>query len=44
MHKIILHRNAVKFYRKADEALKERVAAAIDVIARIPTWMVTSRS
>jgi mRNA interferase RelE/StbE len=36
MHKIILHRNAVKFYRKADDALKERVADAIDVIARNP--------
>jgi hypothetical protein len=28
MHKIILHRNAAKFYRKADDGLKERVAAA----------------
>jgi mRNA interferase RelE/StbE len=36
MHKIILHRNAVKFYRKADNALKERVVDAIDVIARNP--------
>jgi mRNA interferase RelE/StbE len=36
MHKIILHRNAVKFYPKADELLKERVANAIDVIARNP--------
>jgi len=36
MQKIILHRNAVKFYRKADNALKGRVADAIDVIARNP--------
>ena len=36
MHKIILHRNGVKFYRKADEALKERLADAIDAIARNP--------
>jgi mRNA-degrading endonuclease RelE of RelBE toxin-antitoxin system len=36
MHKIILHRNAAKFYRKADDALKERVTDAIDVIARNP--------
>jgi len=36
MHKIILHRNAVKFYRKADDGLKERVADAIDIIARNP--------
>jgi mRNA interferase RelE/StbE len=36
MHKIILHRNAAKFYRKADDALKERITDAIDVIARNP--------
>ncbi len=36
MHKIILHRNAVRFYRKADKSLKERVSDAIDVIARNP--------
>jgi len=36
MHKIILHRNTVKFYRKADDALKDRVADAVDVIARNP--------
>ena len=36
MHKIIVHRYAVKFYRKADDALKKRVADAIDGIARNP--------
>ena len=36
MHKIVFHRNAVKFYRKADDALKVRVGDAIDVIARDP--------
>lgn len=36
MHRIVLHRNAVKFYRKADEFLKEKVADAIDVIAQNP--------
>jgi mRNA interferase RelE/StbE len=36
MHNILFHRNAVKFYRKADATLKERVADAIDVIARDP--------
>ena len=36
MHKIILHRNVVKFYQKADNALKERLADAMDVIARNP--------
>jgi mRNA interferase RelE/StbE len=36
MHNIVLHRNAVKFYGKADDALKERIADAINVIARNP--------
>ncbi|MDA8124280.1 MAG: type II toxin-antitoxin system RelE/ParE family toxin [Deltaproteobacteria bacterium] len=36
MHRILLHRNAVKFYRKADGTLKERIADAIDVITRNP--------
>ena len=36
MHKIILHRNAAKFYRKADDALKERVTDAIDDIVLNP--------
>jgi len=36
MHKILFHRNAVKFYLKAEDTLKERVADAIDVIARNP--------
>jgi mRNA interferase RelE/StbE len=36
MHKILLHRNAVKFYRKADGALKDRVAEAIGAIAGNP--------
>ena len=33
---VIVHRYAVKFYRKADDALKKRVADAIDGIARNP--------
>ena len=36
MLKILFHRNAVKFYRKADGTVKERVGDAIDVIARNP--------
>jgi mRNA interferase RelE/StbE len=36
MHKVILHRNAVKFYRKADDTLKERIANAVDIIVRNP--------
>ena len=36
MHKILFHRNAAKFYRKADDTLKKRIADAINVIARNP--------
>ncbi len=36
MHKIVIHRHAIKFYQKADDVLKERVADAIDLIARNP--------
>ena len=36
MHKILFHRNAVKFYRKADDALKKRIADAIDIVAGNP--------
>jgi mRNA interferase RelE/StbE len=36
MHKILFHRNDIKFYRKADDTLKERIADVIDVIARNP--------
>ena len=36
MFKIILHRNAAKFYRKADDALKKKVTEAMDVIAQNP--------
>jgi mRNA interferase RelE/StbE len=36
MHRILFHRNAVKFYRKADATLKERISDAIAVIAQNP--------
>ena len=36
MPKIILHRNAAKFYRNADEVLKNRIVDAVDAIARNP--------
>jgi mRNA interferase RelE/StbE len=36
MHKILFHRNAVKFYRQADDTLKKRIADAIDVVAGNP--------
>jgi len=36
MHRILFHRNAVKFYRKADDTLKERISDAVAVIAQNP--------
>ncbi len=36
MHKILFHRNVVKFYRKADNTVKERISDAIAVIAQNP--------
>jgi len=36
MPKIILHRNAAKFYRNADEVLKNRIVDAVGALARNP--------
>jgi mRNA interferase RelE/StbE len=36
MHSIILHKNAARFYEKARAPLKDRIAAAIDLIAENP--------
>ena len=36
MPKILLHRNAAKFYGNADEALKGRISDAVDAIALHP--------
>ena len=36
MPKILLHRNAAKFYRNAEEALKGRISDAVDAIALNP--------
>ena len=36
MHKVLFHRNAVKFYRKADDTLKKRISDVIAVIAQNP--------
>ncbi len=36
MPKILLHRNAAKFYRNADEALKGRISDAVEAIALNP--------
>ena len=36
MHKILLHRNSSKFYRKANESLKRKISVAIDALSRNP--------
>jgi mRNA interferase RelE/StbE len=36
MPKILLHRNAAKFYRNADEAIKSRISDAVDAIGQNP--------
>jgi mRNA-degrading endonuclease RelE of RelBE toxin-antitoxin system len=36
MHKIFLHRNASKFYQKANKSLKGKISVAIDAISRNP--------
>jgi len=36
MHKIILHKHAVKFFRNAGTDLKDRIVAALDLISKEP--------
>jgi mRNA interferase RelE/StbE len=36
MYKILLHKNAVKFYRNANEALRSRITDAINAISKNP--------
>jgi len=43
MYKVILHRNAAKFYNDADAKLKGRVAEAIDNIADNPYFNIHIR-
>ena len=38
MHKIILHRNAVKFFRKSDIITKNRISEALDIISKNPRF------
>lgn len=38
MHRIILHKNAVKFYNNAEAALKDRISAAFDIISKDPRY------
>jgi hypothetical protein len=32
MHKIVLHKNAVRFYENADATTRERISKAMDII------------
>jgi mRNA interferase RelE/StbE len=36
MYKVILHKNAAKYYRNADKKLQGRIAAAINTISQNP--------
>lgn len=36
MYKVVLHKDAVKFYKKADAKLSERIKAAIETILQSP--------
>jgi mRNA interferase RelE/StbE len=38
MHNIILHRNAVKFFEKADTITKNRISEAFDIISKNPRY------
>ena len=38
MYKVILHRNAAKFYSKADKGLRERLNSAIEDISENPRY------
>ncbi len=35
MHKIVLHRNAVRFYREADTALRKRIMGDLRILYEI---------
>jgi len=38
MHKVILHKNAAKFFQDADKKLQQRIANALDSIAENPYY------
>jgi mRNA interferase RelE/StbE len=38
VHRIILHKNAARFYNNADAALKSRISKAFDIIAKDPRY------
>jgi len=38
MHKIVLHKNAVRFYENADATTRERISEALDIISKNPRY------
>jgi mRNA interferase RelE/StbE len=40
MYKVILHKNAAKYYRNADKKLQGRINTAIDIILENPRYHV----
>lgn len=40
MYRVILHKNAVKYYRNADKKLQGRISTAIDTIVENPRYHV----
>ena len=40
MHKVILHRNAAKFFQDADKKLQERITDVLDSIAENPYYSI----
>lgn len=40
MYKVILHKNAAKYYRNADKKLKSRINTAVDTILENPRYHV----
>ncbi|HVP76593.1 MAG TPA: type II toxin-antitoxin system RelE/ParE family toxin [Thermodesulfobacteriota bacterium] len=40
MYKVILHKNAAKYYRNADKKLQDRINTAVDIILENPRYHV----
>jgi mRNA interferase RelE/StbE len=40
MYKVILHKNAAKYYRNADKKLQGRINTAVDIILENPRYYV----
>jgi len=40
MYKVILHKNAAKYYKHADKKLQDRISTAVDTILQNPRYHV----